>query len=87
MNNLKKLTLCICTLSLVGCMDTAMRLWNSGPYMSDKERNAYHRCYDERRANLPEIYNKREVLKQRLTVEEIDQYNDYLSQCLRRQGF
>ena len=86
MHNLKKIVLCIFTLSLVGCMDTAMRLWNSGPYMSDKERNAYHRCYDERSANLPEISKVMEDPKAKVTAEEVRKYNDYLNDCLRRQG-
>ena len=40
-------------LLLSGCMDTATRLWNGGPYISEKKREAYHKCYAEVRAQDP----------------------------------
>ena len=40
---------------LSGCMDTATRLWNGGPYISKKESLAYDQCFDEVRAQDPEM--------------------------------
>ena len=40
-------------LLLTGCMDTATRLWNGGPYISDKESQAYDLCFAEVRAQDP----------------------------------
>ena len=42
-------------LLLSGCMDTATRLWNGGPYISKKESLAYDQCFDEVRAQDPEM--------------------------------
>lgn len=67
-------------------MDTATRLWNSGSYISDKKSKAYDICYDERSASLPEIDKAMEDPKVKVTAEEVRKYNNYLSQCLRRQG-
>ena len=32
---------------LTGCMDTAIRLWNGGSYISQKESQLYHECSDK----------------------------------------
>ena len=36
----------IVSLFLTGCMDTAIRLWNGGSYISPQERMLYHQCSD-----------------------------------------
>ena len=50
-------------LLLTGCMDTATRLWNGGPYISDKESQAYDLCFAEVRAQDPVMskFNKTEA--------------------------
>ncbi|MDG6881146.1 Uncharacterised protein [Phocoenobacter uteri] len=45
--NIKLLCFLFVIFSLMGCMNTATRLWNSGPYMSDEKRKIYDICDDE----------------------------------------
>lgn len=71
---------------IVGCNDTITRLWNSGPYISEKKSRAYDICYDERRKNLPRLYNAMEK-NELMSVEEVRQYNSYLEECMKRQGY
>ena len=48
MKHLMKLMAGITVLLLLsGCMDTATRLWNGGPYISKKERQAFEQCIYE----------------------------------------
>ena len=37
----------IVSLFLTGCMDTAIRLWNGGPYISPQDRKLFDECSDE----------------------------------------
>lgn len=72
--------------SMVGCIDTVTRLWNSGPYISEKESKAYDVCYKERRERLPDLDDAMENNRP-MSVESIRQYNNYLEECMKRQGF
>ncbi len=63
-------------LLLTGCMDTATRLWNGGPYISKKESLAFDQCYAEIRAQDPVMakFNKTEAEDAEfITVDNIEE--------------
>ena len=66
---------------LSGCMDTATRLWNGGPYISKKEREAYSQCMDEVRAQDPVM------AKIDKTDAERSEFSRRLTPCLQRKGY
>ena len=66
---------------LSGCMDTATRLWNGGPYISEKKREAYHKCYAEVRAQDPEM------AKSNKTDAEMLEFYRRMDPCLHRKGY
>ena len=68
-------------LLLSGCMDTMTRLWNGGPYMSQKEREAYHQCMDEVGAQ------DFEMAKIDKTDAERSEFSRRLTPCLQRKGY
>ena len=67
-------------LLLSGCMDTATRLWNGGPYMS-KKRESYHQCMDEVGAQ------DFEMAKIDKTDAELSEFSRRLTPCLQRKGY
>ena len=82
MKHLIKFMTCITMLLLLsGCMDTATRLWNGGPYISKKKREDYHQCMDEVRAQDPEM------AKPRLTQAELLEFSRRMDPCLHRKGY
>lgn len=85
-NILKLIVIGTLSMLVVGCNDTITRLWNSGPYISKNESKAYSYCRIERRKNLPRLYNAMEK-NELMSVEEIRQYNSYLEECMKRQGY
>ena len=68
-------------LLLTGCMDTATRLWNGGPYISKKKSQAYDQCMDEVRAQDPEM------AKIKKTDAEKSEFSRRLTPCLQRKGY
>ncbi len=66
---------------LSGCMDTATRLWNGGPYMSEKKKEAYSQCMNEVSAQDPEM------AKPRLTQAELLEFSRRMDPCLQRKGY
>lgn len=46
--------LVVISIFLSGCMDTAIRLWNSGPYISSKERELFRQCRNETTSTMPQ---------------------------------
>ena len=68
-------------LLLSGCMDTATRLWNGGPYMSEKKKEAYSQCMDEVSAQDPEM------AKSRLTQAELLEFSRRVRPCMERKGY
>ena len=66
---------------LSGCMDTAIRLWNGGPYISKKESLAYDQCFDEVRAQDPVMakFNKTEA--------EDAKFSRRVKPCMERKGY
>ena len=66
---------------LSGCMDTATRLWNGGPYMSKKESLAFDQCYAEIRAQDPVMakFNKTEA--------EDAEFSRRVRPCMERKGY
>ena len=68
-------------LLLSGCMDTATRLWNGGPYMSQKEREAYHQCMDEVGAEDPVM------AKSNKTDVEMLEFSRRVRPCMERKGY
>ena len=66
---------------LSGCMDTATRLWNGGPYISEKERAAFHQCYAEVRAQDPVMakFNKTEA--------EDAEFSRRVKPCMEKKGY
>ena len=66
---------------LSGCMDTATRLWNGGPYISEKERAAFHQCYAEVRAQDPVM------AKSNLTQSELEKFYDRVGSCMQSKGY
>ena len=68
-------------LLLTGCMDTATRLWNGGPYISKKESQAYDQCMDEVRSQDPVM------AKIKKTDAEKSEFSRRLTPCLHRKGY
>ena len=68
-------------LLLSGCMDTATRLWNGGSYISKKKSLAYDQCFDEVRAQDPEM------AKIKKTDAEKSEFSRRLTPCLQRKGY
>ena len=66
---------------LSGCMDTATRLWNGGPYMSEKKKEAYSQCMDEVSAQDPEM------AKINKTDAEMLEFSRRMDPCLHRKGY
>ena len=68
-------------LLLTGCMDTATRLWNGGPYISDKESHAYDLCFAEVRAQDPGMskFNKTEA--------EQSEFYRRVRPCMEKKGY
>ena len=66
---------------LSGCIDTATRLWNGGPYMSKKKKEAYSQCMDEVSAQDPEM------AKSRLTQAELLEFGYRVRPCMERKGY
>ena len=82
MKHLMKLMASITVLLwLSGCMDTATRLWNGGPYISQKESLAYDQCFDEVRAQDPVM------AKIKKTDAEKSEFSRRLTPCLQRKGY
>ena len=82
MKHLIKFTVSITVLlSLTGCMDTLTRLWNGGPYISKKEREAYHQCMDQVSAQDPEM------AKSNLTQAELAEFLRRVRPCMERKGY
>ena len=82
MKNLIKFMASITVLLLLsGCMDTATRLWNGGPYISKKKSQAYDQCMDEVRAQDPEM------AKIKKTDAEKSEFSRRLTPCLQRKGY
>ena len=68
-------------LLLSGCMDTATRLWNGGPYISKKESQAYDQWFDEVSAQDPEM------AKPDLTQAELLEFAYRVRPCMERKGY
>ena len=66
---------------LSGCMDTATRLWNGGPYISEKKSEAYHQCYAEARAQDPVM------AKNDKTQAELLEFAYRVRPCMERKGY
>ena len=66
---------------LSGCMDTATRLWNGGPYISKKKSLAYDQCIDEVRAQ------DSVMAKIKKTDAEKSEFSRRLTPCLQRKGY
>ena len=68
-------------LLLSGCMDTATRLWNGGPYISKKKSQAYSQCFAEVRAQDPLMskFNKTEA--------EQSEFYRRVRPCMERKGY
>ena len=66
---------------LSGCMDTATRLWNGGSYISKKKRLAYDQCFDEIRAQDPEM------AKSNKTDAEMLEFSRRVRPCMERKGY
>ena len=82
MKNLIKLIASITVLLLLsGCMDTATRLWNGGPYISKKKSQAYSQCFAEVRAQDPLMakFNKTEA--------EQSEFYRRVRPCMERKGY
>ena len=68
-------------LLLTGCMDTATRLWNGGPYISKKKSQAYDQCMDEVSAQDPVM------AKPKLTQDELSEFFRRMRPCMQRKGY
>ncbi len=66
---------------LSGCMDTATRLWNGGPYMSEKKKEAYSQCIAEVRTQDPEM------AKSNKTDAEMLEFSRRVKPCMERKGY
>ena len=68
-------------LLLTGRMDTATRVWNGGPYISDKESQAYDLCFAEVRAQDPVMskFNKTEA--------EQSEFYRRVRPCMEKKGY
>ena len=66
---------------LSGCMDTATRLWNGGPYMSEKKKEAYSQCIAEVRTQDPEM------AKSNKTEAEMLEFSRRVKPCMERKGY
>ncbi|MDG6881147.1 Uncharacterised protein [Phocoenobacter uteri] len=60
MKIINMIVMLILIMSLSGCMDTITRAWNGGPYISDKEKELYHICFEEVKKNYPISENSTE---------------------------
>ena len=68
-------------LLLTGCMDTATRLWNGGPYISKKESEAYDQC-------MREVSAQDSVMaKPHLTQAELLEFSRRLRPCMEKKGY
>ena len=82
MKHLIKFMTCITMLLLLsGCMDTATRLWNGGPYISKKKSQAYDQCMDEVSAQDPVM------AKPKLTQDELSEFFRRMRPCMQRKGY
>ena len=82
MKNLIKLIASITVLLLLsGCMDTATRLWNGGPYITKKKSQAYSQCYAEIRAQDPVM------AKLNKTETEEAEFSRRVRPCMERKGY
>ena len=82
MKHLIKLIASITVLLLLsGCMDTATRLWNGGPYISKKKSQAYSQCYAEIRAQDPVM------AKLNKTETEEAEFSRRVRPCMERKGY
>jgi hypothetical protein len=82
MKHLMKFTASITVLILLsGCMDTATRLWNGGPYISKKKSLAYDQCIDEVRAQNPVM------AKSNKTDAELLEFTRRVRPCMERKGY
>ena len=73
---------CITMLLLLsGCMDTATRLWNGGPYISKKKSQAYDQCMDEVSVQDPVM------AKPKLTQDELSEFFRRMRPCMQRKGY
>ena len=68
-------------LLLTGCMDTATRLWNGGPYISKKKSQAYDQCMDEVSAQDPVM------AKPKLTQDELSEFYRRMRPCMESKGY
>ena len=68
-------------LLLSGCMDTATRLWNGGPYISKKKSQAYDQCFAEISAQDPVMakFNKTEA--------EDAEFSRRVKPCMEKKGY
>ena len=82
MNHLIKFMTCITMLLLLsGCMDTATRLWNGGPYISKKKSQAYDQCFAEISAQDPVM------AKFNQTEAEKSEFLRRVRPCMERKGY
>ncbi|UOO90364.1 hypothetical protein LVJ82_05125 [Vitreoscilla massiliensis] len=68
-------------LILTGCMDTATRLWDGGPYISKKEREAFSQCLDEVRAQDSVMAKMNKTEAERLELLR------RTTPCMQRKGY
>lgn len=66
---------------LSGCMDTATRLWNGGPYISKEKSQAYDQCIDEVLVQTPEM------AKSNKTDAELLEFSRRVGPCMERKGY
>ena len=66
---------------LSGCMDTATRLWNGGPYISKEKSQAYDQCFDEVSAQDPVM------AKPKLTQDELSEFYRRIRPCMESKGY
>ena len=78
---MKFMACCMVLLWLSGCMDTATRLWNGGPYISKEKSQAYDQCIDEVRAQTPEM------AKSNKTDAEMLEFSRRVRPCMERKGY
>ena len=82
MKNLIKLIASITVLLLLsGCMDTATRLWNGGPYISKKKSQAYDQCFAEISAQDPVM------AKFNQTEAEKSEFSRRVKPCMEKKGY
>ena len=68
-------------LLLSGCMDTVTRLWNGGPYISKKEREAFSQCLDEVRTQDSVMAKMNKTEAERLELLR------RTTPCMQRKGY